>query len=752
MRAVAAPLSIPAGEQGSSGQIDIGALFRAVLASKWLILIPTLLAFAGSLAAVNIIKPRFTSETRVLLETRESEYTRPGRDAARTSDLPFDAEAVGSQVQLVLSRDVAREMIKRFDLGSRAEFDPVVSGVDPVTKVMVLFGLTRNPASITPEERVLDSYYDKLKAFAVAKSRVLSVEFTSRDSELAAKLSAAIAEEYIRQLELAKKGVAQSASTWLGRSIADLRQRVADAEAKVEAFRTQAGLLAGTDNTTLTAQQLSELNTQYITARATQSDLASRARQIREAIGAGRLFETSDVVRDDVVRRLIETRSTLRAQIAQELQTLLPQHPRIRELNAQLSGLDEQVRAAAARAAAALENDARVAGRRVTAMQAEMDQLKRTASTANESDVQLRAHEREAKALREQLELFLTRFRDASTRDAENAVNADARIVSRALPSTSPSFPKKGPIVAIATVGMLMMMLFLVLTRELLSGRAYVETVPAAAPVSVAPPVMPMPEQEDDLRASLAQVRRAMAAPSPSRSTALAVPSATDDATVNEVSAPAVRRMAETAPPMRAERLMPRRRTPSMDIGAAVARLAGWQQGDHAQVCFVASLADAQGSAPVALDLSRQLSRHGRAILLDLNPGGEGFDEATGGQGALGFSDLMAGTASFGEVIHRDRTTRLHIVPAGQSVASLDDAADVIASALDALSLTYDHVVADVGVVGTAVLSLMPDGATACLVGGTDGRAEADVTARLPAGVSAIVVTSSRVVPEPQPT
>jgi uncharacterized protein involved in exopolysaccharide biosynthesis len=726
MRQVAASSPEAGADPLAGGQIDISALLGALLRSKLLILVPTLLAFVGALALVNIVKPRFTSETRVLLEARESEYTRPGRETGRSSEPPFDQEAVSSQVQLVLSRDIARGMIKRFDLGSRAEFDPVVDGVDPVSKVLVLFGLMKNPMAVSPEERVLESYYDKLKAFAVAKSRVLSVEFTSRDSELAARLSAAIAEEYIRQLEQAKKGVAQSASTWLGRTIEDLRQRVAEAEAKVEAFRSQAGLLAGTDNTTLTAQQLTELNTQYVTARAAQGELATRARQIREAIGAGRLFETSEVVKDEVVRRLIEQRSTLRSQIAQELQTLLPQHPRIRELNAQLGGLDEQVRQAASRTAAALENDARGAGRRVAALQTEMEQLKRQASTANESEVQLRAHEREAKALREQLELFLTRYRDASARDAENAVTADARIVSRAIPSTSPTFPKKGPIVAIATIATLMVMVFVVLTRELLSGRAFVapRAVPAQAVVQTAPALVP---GEDDLHRSLAGIRRALGG-------AVAEPPA--------APAVAARRQETRTPPAR-------RRMASLPPAVAAARIAGHRSDDGAEIVFVAAAGDRAASAAAALDLARALSRQGRAVLLDLDPAGPGFEDAAGGDGALGLADLINGAASFGEVLHRDRSTRLHILPAGRATVDRRQAGEVIASALDALSVTYDFVVAAVGTVDTDLLDLVPQQASVLIAGGSDEAARQAVADRLPEGVQVLALAAGEPMPVP---
>jgi polysaccharide biosynthesis transport protein len=481
-------MSIPLQERG---EIDLVALFREVGRRKWMVLIVTLAAFIAATAAVNAIKPRYTAETRVFLENRDTEYTRFGRDNVRGQDALFDPDAVLSQIQLVQSRDIARTIIQKLELGSRPEFDSVLDGTGALTKVSVMLGLVNNPASVAPEERVLDAFFDKLKVYALQKSRVLSVEFQSRDPALAAKVSAGVAEEYIRQLEQAKKGSAQSAGSWLGATIEPLRQRVAAAEAKVEAFRSQNGLfLVGRDSgSSISTQQLSELNTQLANARSQQSELSSKATLLRQAVRQGRIFEVSEVVNNESVRRLLESRATLRAQIAQEEQTLLPQHPRVKELRAQLGGLEEQIRASAERTARTLENDARAAGARVAAAQAELDQQKKQNGSANEQEVQLRVLEREAKAEREQLESYLGRYRDATSREGENSVAADARIVSRATVPTNPSFPKKLPTIVIATLAGLVLSLFWVLMRALVSDAVYSRRQPEALPAASSPPV-----------------------------------------------------------------------------------------------------------------------------------------------------------------------------------------------------------------------------------------------------------------------
>jgi polysaccharide biosynthesis transport protein len=485
---------MPAPASSGRGEIDLLALFREIGRRKWLVILSTLLAFLLSTLAVNILKPRYTGEARVFLENRDSEYTRIGRDSPPRQAESLDQDAVQSQVQIIQSRDIAKIVVQRLALASKSEFDPLLGGLSLTSRIGAIFGATSNLTAMTPEDRVLESYMDKLKVLAVARSRVMAIEFQSRDPELAAKVAQTIAEEYIRHLENAKRGAARSAGSWLSATIEPLRQRVVDAEAKVEAYRNQNGLfLVGRDSTnSINSQQLAELNQQLATARSQQSDLSNKARLLREAIRQGRIFEISDIVRDDIVRRLLENRATLRAQIAQEEQTLLPQHPRIKELRAQMAGLEEQIRASAERTARTLENDARASAGRVAAVQADLDVQKRQSGSANEQEVQLRVLEREAKAERDQLETYLARFRDAAVRESDNSVTADARIVSTATVPSQPTFPKKLPIIIIATLSALVLSMLWAVLRALTSEDSYVTRADPAPAVGYLPHPMMM--------------------------------------------------------------------------------------------------------------------------------------------------------------------------------------------------------------------------------------------------------------------
>ena len=646
------------------GDTSLASVFSELNRKKLWIILPTLLALVGAIVFVNVVSPKYTGEARILLENRDNYFTRPDKEQ-RGTDPPLDSEAVQSQVQTIMSRDIAKKAIKKLDLASRDEFDPVQKEASALKRILVLLGLSKDPLAISPEERVLENYFDKLLVFNVGKSRVISVEFSSKDPEVAFKGANTIADEYIAFQRDAKKETTHGASSWLAQAIEPMRARVAEAEGKVEAWRAQSGLLIGASNATIATQQLGEMNTQMSNARATQSELQAKARMIREALRTGRVFETSEVVNNELIRRLLEQRVAMKTQIALEERTLLPGHPRMKELLAQLADLEGQIRTAAERTARTLENDARVAGARVQSIQAEFEGQKKTAASANESEVHLRALEREARALRDNYEQYLAKYRDSIARDADQAAPADARIISRAVLPQKAAFPKKVPIILLASLATLVLTSAIIVTRFIFSADP-----PAgyAAEYEVMPP------------AGMAPSPVAAAAPQPMPP----APPAARPAPV--AAAPPPRRPAAHAPAPN-EALDPL----AEDIAALKSPGTGILIGCHA---FGADVA----SAATSLPLARLLSRTGSTILVDLSGGRPEIEQAIGRFRPPGVSDMLAGAASFGDIIHRDRTTRLHAMPFGARTAdAVDPGHPLFEDMIAALTQTYDFVLLDAG-------------------------------------------------------
>jgi exopolysaccharide transport family protein len=653
------------------GELDLGAVGRTLMRKKWWIFGPALAVAALTFVGVNLITPKYKSEARILIEGRENVFFRPEAEkGASERDRTVDQEAVTSQVQLALSRDLARQVIKDLKLGERPEFDSTLRGVSLIRYSLGFLGLAKDPLSMTPEERVLEAYYERLTVFPVDKSRVISIEFQSADPELAARVANAVADNYLALQQTARQDQTRAAGRWLSGEIDVLRRKVAEAEAKVEDFRSKTNLFMGTNGTTLSNQTLGESNRDLAAARSQKAELESKARYIRDLIKSGGVVESSDVINSELIRRLNEQRVTLKAQLAEQLSTLLDNHPRIKELRAQIADLERQIRDEAARLARSLENDAKIAGARMESLASGLDQLKQLAASTNGQDVELRALEREAKAQRDLLESYLAKFREATARDSLGAAPGDARIISRAVVSNTPFFPKKMPVVLIATLATLFMCAGFITTGELLAGNVYrggrVIVEPAIEPV--AEPVMAPVEVPFAKRSWLPKgLLRAKAAPQapvePPMETAAPTPSA------NELTV--------------------------TDIAQALRHA-----GEGGKRIAVVGAAAGIGTTMTAVAIARELARDSRVILIDLSFSRPKLAAITADPRAPGISDLVRGTASFAQIITRDRFSRVQVIPAGR--AGLDAAAvlgsDRLIIAFDALARTYDHIVVDASV------------------------------------------------------
>ncbi len=651
------------------GEIDLHTLGRSLWSKRRKIVLPTLIVAVLAIVGVNVVTPRYESEARVIVEGRENVFLRPSTERLSIEDVraQIDSEAVTSQAQVLQSRDVALAVIKELKLAQLPEFDPTLRGTSLVGSILALFS-AETKLKLTPEERVLTQYYKRLSVLPIDKSRVIQIEFQSSDANLAARVVNTIVDEYVRFQRDNKVEQTRTAGQWLALEIEKLRPVVDAAERRVEDFRARANLFLGTNGTNLANQQLGELTSQLAAARAQKADLDARSRLIRDMLRNGRPIEAGDITNAELIRRLIEQRVTLRSQLAEQSSTLLDQHPRIKELRAQIGALDFQIRGEAEKLVVALENDARIAGARIETTGAAIDQLKRQIAGLNSQEIELRALEREAKAQRDLLETYLAKYREAATRDSLESAPADIRVISRAIPSNIPAFPKKIPIVAIATLATAFLAVTLIVTGDLLDpGNA-----------------RPQPrEPAREKRSFFARGRRKPA--EPIVETGISSPQ----------SAPAAAPASGARPSG----------VSVDDLARALRRI-----GEAGRRITVVGAARNVGTTFTAVGLGRALVQQGaRTVLVDLSLAAPNIAVMSTDPDAPGISELVGGSAHFGDIVTRDRFSRLHLVAAGRRPA---DPAAVLASprlamTLEALATTYDHVLVDAGAIGDGSVDTM---------------------------------------------
>jgi MinD-like ATPase involved in chromosome partitioning or flagellar assembly len=108
-------------------------------------------------------------------------------------------------------------------------------------------------------------------------------------------------------------------------------------------------------------------------------------------------------------------------------------------------------------------------------------------------------------------------------------------------------------------------------------------------------------------------------------------------------------------------------------------------------------------------------------ILIDLAFAGPNIEVISSDPSAPGIAELVRGEASFGDIITRDRATRLHLVAAGQLGNDAEGifVSQMLWAAIGALAQSYDHLVIDAGAQSETSLEPIAQVApSAVLVGG----------------------------------
>ncbi|WP_367714980.1 exopolysaccharide transport family protein [Nitratireductor sp. GISD-1A_MAKvit] len=664
--------------------VDLGRLLAGMRRQWARILIASLIITGLVFAALYMMTPQYRAQTRLLIETRESIYTRP--EGLDSGDRPIlDGEGVASQVELITSTKILTDVAEEFNLANRGEFSGQKGSL--LSGLLVMAGLKSAPVEGTAEERVLREFRERLSVYRVENSRVIVIEFSSADPKLAAQIPNAVADAYVAMQSDAKLQSNTSATQWLEPEIKDLRERVKEAEARVAEYRSQSDLLLGQNNTVLATQQLAEISSELSRTRANRSAAAAQAASIRSALERGASVENlPEVMASPLIQRLRERQVELNAQIADLSTSLLDNHPRIRALRSQLGDLDAQIRSEANKVLAGFESEAATAQRREEELTAELNRLKANSAMAEEEQVELRALEREAAAQRELLESYLTRYREAASRSDRNYLPADVRIFSRAITPSEPYFPKILPVTVAAFVASLLVMAIFTLLQELASGRAMRPTGRVSAPV---PGAVRMPRAEPPMNLATQE-------PEPHLPQHPMEPA---DASGEETRVP--------------EWPWQRGGVDGVGIEQAAERLV---TGGATRALFISPEGDEGAAASVLV--ARDVADSGlRVVLLDLTASGAASLPMLESVAYPGITNLLSSEAQFGDVIYTDLFSESHIIPVGTAdPAKAMRAADRLPIIMESLSAAYDVVVVECGPTDAQAVGRLLSGGTEVLV------------------------------------
>lgn len=661
--------------------IDLGGLFGAVWRNRMRVLLATTVCAGIAFVGASLVSPTYRSEARLLIETREPAFT-TGTDRVAGREQPaFDELGIVSQVQLLKSADLIKQVARNMKLYELEEFDPTARP-SAISDLLVLLGLKKNPLDLAPEERVLKEFSEKLAVYQVEKSRVIAIEFTSKDPKLAAEIPNEMAKVYMSLQSGAKLDTNSEATRWLEPEIANLREKVREAEQKVAEYRAQSDLLPTGENATFAVKQLNDISSELARVRGERANAEARAESVRTVLKSGGAPDTlTDVVGSQMIQRLKESEAQIQGQISDLSTSLLEEHPRLKGLRSQLAGIRGQIQAETQKILTSLENEAKTARLREQQLVQQLNTLKADTARAGEDEVGLKALEREAAAQRQLLETYLARYREATSRTDSSSTPADARVISAAVEPTEVHFPKVIPITIVGGVAGFALSAIAILLAELFSGRAL---KPVGA-VAVAPALRREEREEPYETPSEPVVHKAAATPQ------------YDLGAIRDIHAPAKSLLSGIEPDEEDDEPT----TAPAEAGESdfsVAAVARHMVENNVSVAISVSPSGDRGST-AAVMLARLVAEdHRKTLLIDLTGSACPTRLMAQSTHLPGITDLLVGDAAFGDIIHGDRLSDAHVIPRGNAnIKRAMRGIDRLSMVIDALSDAYDTVIVECG-------------------------------------------------------
>jgi succinoglycan biosynthesis transport protein ExoP len=627
---------LPAGLTSEiTSPIDLEQMW-AIVRRQWRVVA----GFAAAAIVIGLLylmaaTPRFTSTAGILIDESNQKIV---DQLSAVSGVLEDEGQVLSQVELLKSEKIALAVSKKLDLAHNEMFvggkQGIIGGTIQTIKSIVdvrgwLGSEPPAPSETQVQRAIVEQLVDGLGVSRVGRSYVLEISYTSPDPALAAQIAKAYAEAYLADQLDSKYEATRRASGWLQDRIAELRQKSLEADTAVQKFRAEKGLIA-TDGQLITDQQLAQLNTQLIAARAESANAEAKFNRIRSILDSGDMDAAvtesieSDVISD--LRGKYLDASRKQADIAGRLGANHAQAVRLRSTMGEYKRLMfEEL----SRIAQSYRSTNQVALTRQKTLEQQVSAAMGVSATANDAQVQLRELERESETYKNLYQTFLQRYQESIQQQSFPVT--EARIITNPAIAEKPSAPKKPLVLAVACLlGMLIGAAVAGLRefqeRFYRTGDQLSESLGLEFLGSVPLVTNPLPLKADPLGAHARSVAKA-----------------------NSMSSYTLEHpMSAFAETLRSAKMAVDFSTP----------------GGKGKVIGVVSVLPGEGKSSISINLAQQLSQSGRVLLIDADLRNRGVTLQLGRHAETGIVDALEGGVPLSELLLFDHGSGMAFLPA----------------------------------------------------------------------------------------
>ena len=473
------------GDEEGGGAMSLERAISAIRKRLKFVLILPVVAGALAGAAVWMMPNRYDASAIVQIDPRQKSIT---NIESVVPDLKGDQPSIESEVEIIRSRPIILQVINTLQLRSDPDFasPPLWSRMlakigiktsapgayirvpdkprDQIADILKL----DEPGLYNPErDEVAAAFLDRLKVMRVRNTLLIDVRFSASESVKAARIANTIAEVYLKDQLDSKTRAASTASGLLEEKLEEMRKKVANAEQKVERWKSAHNVFES-EGQILSEKQLARLMEQTVVARNLTAEARAKYEQVQKLARSGDGGAAiADVLQSHTVRLLKEQLANATRKSAELKTKYGPRHPDILKIDAEVHEAQTQLSAEIERLVSNLKNEYDVAEGREQQLKQSLSQLKDQQTTSNDSNFELKSLDREAATSKQLFEALLTRYKQTS--ETQGFQLPDVRIVERADAPLFPASPKRKQLVFAAMAAALVLGAALAVLMELMA-------------------------------------------------------------------------------------------------------------------------------------------------------------------------------------------------------------------------------------------------------------------------------------------
>jgi polysaccharide biosynthesis transport protein len=631
---------------------------------RWRLIFLFLLLTVG-LAAVYLFTapPRFTAHAKMSIESPKFQVF---QQQAAAGDGSFNSIAeLESQVEILKSENVELAIVKSMHLTEVPEFVGSTSGFklpwwSPPTKSPSEFELTR---------RALSAVDRGLTVKRVGLTHIIDISFESLNPDRAASVANAIAEAYVADQLDAKSEMFRRGSGWLETRLKELREQTTRAEAAVVDYKEKNNIVA-TNRGLANEQQVSELNSSVVKARAETAEAKARTDRVQQIINMGddpgstAAATVTETLQSAVITKLRQSYLDLRAREADWSKRFGSGHLAAVSLRNQMREISRSIFEELRRIAETYKSDYEIAKAREESINKSLSDVILTSQATNQAQVRLHDLESTAETYHSLYGNFLQRYMESIQQ--QSFPISEARLITRATRPLGKSAPKSTLILTISAMGGLILgigtgLLWEALDRKFRTG-SQVETVLGIRCLAVIPST-----KSGKTRAT----SHAATAPRTIERTG---------GLLWQISSP-FSRFAEEI----------RKIKTTIDLSAI---------DKSARIIGITSALPNEGKSTISAALAGQMSQGGaQVILLDCDLRNPSLTRALAPNASMGWIDVIQGRATLAEIIWTDPFTKLMFLPASMKVRDPQTGAILASKAtqqiFEELRKCFDYILVD---------------------------------------------------------